>query len=261
MTLTGADAASFAIVRDGCSGTSVAQGRSCEVAVAFAPSAVGYRRAALSVSTDAAGFPLVARLEGRGPGAGADTAADGSLPLARLQGDGGDRVGGALASGPCDVDGDGYDDVISGSQWSRTPVTNSWEGAAYISWGRPDFGGEDLAALGHSTRLEGSSPGAFAGTTGVGCADVNGDGLDDVLVGAWAYEYPGRPSGTAASRGRAYVVFGSQDLRERSARSTSTRSAPRASRSRAATAPSTTTSATRSPASATSTATAARTSR
>jgi hypothetical protein len=216
-TLTGADEASFAITSNGCSGTTVAESETCTVAVAFQPVAAGYRRAALSIATDAG--PVVARLEGRGRGAGTDTVFDRPLTFsafARLQGDGGDGAGGALASGPCDVDGDGFDDVITGaSQWSRIPATNSWEGAAYVTFGGPAFGGEDLAGLAHSIRLEGRSEGSFAGT-GVGCADVNGDGRDDVLVGAWAYEYPGRPSGIAAARGRAYVVFGSPALRSQS---------------------------------------------
>jgi FG-GAP repeat protein len=215
--LTGADAASFDVVADGCKGTTVAEGEACAVSVAFAPASAGYRRAALTIESDAAAT-TVARLEGRGRGTGTDTVfgrplALTGLPFARLQGDGGDGAGGALASGPCDVDGDGFDDVITGaSQWSRIPATNSWEGAAYVTFGGPAFGGDDLAGLSQSIRLEGRSEGSFAGT-GVGCADVNGDGIDDVLVGAWAYEYPGRPGGIAAARGRAYVVFGSAALR------------------------------------------------
>ena len=204
------DASSFSIVRDDCSGEELAERATCAVAVAFAPAAPGYRRASLRIDS------TVARLEGRGRGDGVDTLLNvglASQPFARLQGDGGDGLGGALACGPCDVDGDGFDDVLSGaSQWSRIPATNSWEGAAYVTFGGPAFGGEDLAGVGRSIRLEGSAEGSFAGT-GVGCADVNGDGVDDVLVGAWAYEYPGRPAGTAASRGRAYVVFGGAALR------------------------------------------------
>ena len=206
----GGDASSFSIVRDDCSDEELAERATCSVAVAFAPGAPGYRRASLRIDS------TVARLEGRGRGDGVDTLLDVALasqPFARLQGDGGDGLGGALASGPCDVDGDGLDDVLSGaSQWSRIPATNSWEGAAYVTFGGPAFGGEDLAGVERSIRLEGSAEGSFAGT-GVGCADVNGDGIDDVLVGAWAYEYPGRPAGTAAARGRAYVVFGGAALR------------------------------------------------
>jgi hypothetical protein len=192
----------YSITADTCSGQVI--GGTCTVTVKREGSA----RGALTIPTD--GGTAVARLEAPG-GAGFNLSA---LPLARLQGDGGDGAGGALAGGPCDVDGDGYDDVITGaSQWSRFPAANSWEGAAYVTFGGPDFGGRDLAGLHDSIRLEGSTEGAFAGT-GVGCADVDGDGLDDILVGAWAYEYPGRPSGIAASRGRAYVVFGSKDLRD-----------------------------------------------
>ena len=136
-------------------------------------------------------------------------------PLARINGDGGDNLGAALSSGACDVNGDGYDDVIAGaSLWSVTPATNSWEGAAYVAFGGPRFGSSDLASpvAGRTLRIEGEKPGAQTGT-GVGCAgDVNGDGIDDLLVGAWAYTYDGRASG--APTGDAYVVFGAKDLPE-----------------------------------------------
>ena len=79
------------------------------------------------------------------------------------------------------------------------PAENSWEGATYVAFGGP------RSARGPRRRApldphRGLTEGSFAGT-GVGCADVNGDGIDDVLIGAWAYEYAGRPAGTAARGG------------------------------------------------------------
>ena len=198
-------------MRDDCSGAELAERATCSVAVAFAPAAPGYRRAALRIdstvspgSRDAGAVTASTRCwMWRWRFAAVRAAAGRRRRRARR------RVG----QRSCDVDGDGYDDVLPGaSQWSRIPATNSWEGAAYVTFGGPAFGGEDLAGVERSIRLEGSAEGSFAGT-GVGCADVNGDGVDDVLVGAWAYEYPGRPAGTAASRGRAYVVFGGSALR------------------------------------------------
>jgi hypothetical protein len=210
----------FAISDDACSGKAVAPGATCTLAVARV-GAAGWRSARLSVPvTNLEGSPVVARVSGRLGVAGTDSDPFGAFsfaaqPLARLSGDGGDNLGGALSAGGCDLNGDGFDDIIAGaSLWSVTPAENSWEGAAYVTFGGPRFGSSDLAATvaGRTIRIEGEKVRAQTGT-GVGCGgDVNGDGIDDLLVGAWAYEYDGRAAGTAAPRGAASVVFGSADL-------------------------------------------------
>lgn len=223
--ISGPGAGAFAIAADACSGQTVATGASCDISVVLTPGASGWTTATLSLPTLEAGTHN-ARLSGYGRGDGTDADPFGSLnladqPTARIQGDGEDAAGAALQQGgACDVDNDGYNDVIIGSsRWSVNPVEQSWEGAAYVRFGGRDFGTSDLAAHGDGSTLliQGEQEGAQTGLS-VACAgDVNGDGFDDVIVGAWAYQYDdGRPAGTAGSRGRAYVVFGAADLREQS---------------------------------------------
>jgi hypothetical protein len=98
-----------------------------------------------------------------------------------------DRFGRSV-SGAGDVDNDGYDDVVIGANENDAGGTSA--GRAYIYSGR-------TGGLLH--RFTGEAANDYFGTFVSGAGDVNGDGLDDVIVGAYGNDAGG------SSAGRAYV--------------------------------------------------------
>ena len=122
--------------------------------------------------------------------------------------DGHDRLGAAIAPAG-DVDGDGRQDIIIGAPGVDAEGRDA-AGSAYVVYGGATTGSRDAGALGEEGfKILGADPGQAAGTSVGGAGDVNGDGLDDVIVGA-----PGvndGASGSSVGRGRAYVVFGKRD--------------------------------------------------
>jgi hypothetical protein len=107
----------------------------------------------------------------------------------------GDSLGYAIAAAQ-DVNGDGFDDFLTAA-----PVRHSEHGEVYIVFGgaslAPDL---DLAKAGPShVTLKGPPGNGRFGSALAGPADMNGDGFDDVVVGAFhSYEL----------QGSAFLVFG-----------------------------------------------------
>jgi hypothetical protein len=140
-----------------------------------------------------------------------------SLSLAALNGSNGFKISGAVeidesgmsVSGAGDVNGDGLDDIIIGAP--RANSNGYASGAAFVVFGRRSgFGANlNLATIdgANGFRLSGGEAGDFAGYSVSGAGDVNGDGFDDVIVGApyasndlgAAYVVLGRAGGFAAN--------------------------------------------------------------
>jgi len=119
---------------------------------------------------------------------------------ARFEGNQAEAWMGVSVAGAGDVNGDGYDDVIVGAR--RYDAGETDEGAAFVFYGSA-AGIADGSPATARTRLEGDQAGAWMGHGVAGAGDVNGDGYDDVIVGASRYD-AGEPD-----TGAAFLFLGS----------------------------------------------------
>ena len=115
---------------------------------------------------------------------------------------------GSSVSSAGDVNGDGLADVIVGAYRADSKATSS--GESYVVFGKAGTTPVNLADVAAGTGgfvIKGINAGDNAGLSVSGAGDVNGDGLADLIVGAYGVDQGGNDYGYSES-GQSYVVFG-----------------------------------------------------
>ena len=137
----------------------------------------------------------------------------GSLNLSDLNGTNGFSINGEAAfdssgnsvSGAGDVNGDGINDLIIGAFYATSNGLGA--GKSYVVFGAtsaPTSGSFNLSDLNGSNgfSINGEAASDQSGLSVSGAGDVNGDGIEDLIVGAFY------ASSNGSSAGKSYVVFG-----------------------------------------------------
>jgi hypothetical protein len=113
-----------------------------------------------------------------------------------------DNLGVSLASG--DVNKDGISDLLIGASGADGPDKRADAGAAYLVWGGGLPAQLDLARESADVTIYGASPLDKLGSA-LWSSDIDGDGTDDILVGAVGAD---GPKDRIPDAGEIYVIYG-----------------------------------------------------
>ena len=113
--------------------------------------------------------------------------------------DAGDGSGISVA-GAGDVNGDGYDDILIGA--FRSNIGSPDSGRTYLILGKASGWTMDTDLSASNVSFSGEGTTDYSGFSVAGVGDVNGDGFDDILIGA-----PNNDDG-GGQAGQTYLIFG-----------------------------------------------------
>jgi Ca2+-binding RTX toxin-like protein len=146
----------------------------------------------------------------------ATTIANGTGGFVIIGQDRNDRSGFSVASAG-DINGDGFADIIIGAPNAGPLVNrhygmaNDKSGESYVVFGKASsWGVIDLTNIAAGTGgfvINGQDAGDQSGYSVASAGDVNGDGFDDLIIGAWGGDAAGNAKSYA---GDSYVVFGKE---------------------------------------------------
>ena len=121
----------------------------------------------------------------------------------RIRGDDDYDYAGVSVSSAGDINNDGLDDLIVGAPGAGGEI---YPGAAYVIFGKAGTTRSDIDVTSLSAtdgfRITGEAGYDYAGYAVSGAGDVNGDGFDDILIGAHLNDSAGNNAGAA------YIIFG-----------------------------------------------------
>ena len=110
-----------------------------------------------------------------------------------------DDYSGSSVAGAGDINGDGYDDILIGA--SGVYYAGESSGHTYFILGKPSDWTMNIALSASDASFIGEYKIDYSGCSVAGAGDVNGDGYDDILIGAYANS----EGGTLA--GQTYLIF------------------------------------------------------
>ncbi|MBN1188258.1 MAG: FG-GAP repeat protein, partial [Dehalococcoidales bacterium] len=114
-----------------------------------------------------------------------------------------DRSGSSVATAG-DVNGDGYDDCLIGAYWNDYSASSA--GQAYLVLGESTPGwGMNFALSGADASFVGETSYDYAGFSIATAGDINSDGFDDFLIGAYS------ANGSSIGAGKTYLMMGNTE--------------------------------------------------